>query len=576
MDKILVKYSQLGKIFDLLSLGVLILSPDRRIVTMNGSAEMLTGYREADLAGKFCYVYFKDYLCNGRCKYLESGLENRETLVTNVEIFDENRGERSLTKIESPLYDARDRLVGCIEIFQDRTTFEKLINRIRFEDIKLKLILDNLDLGVFTVDRSNHISFYNKMAETITGFSRDEVLGKPCGMIFKPDWVAGMLKKQKSAPDEIIKYRLEAEVGTANGQPIPAGCHFMSMKNEDGRFVGGLITFNDLTLRHQFDRAVKERYTFYDMVGKDPAMQRLFEIIPVIAASYATVLINGDTGTGKDLLAHIIHNASPRADKPFVKVNCASLPDNLLESEMFGYKKGAFTGAEKNKTGRFEEADGGTIFLDEIGDLPLSLQAKLLRVLEDKEFYPLGSEHTTRVNVRIISATNQNLEHLVRQKRFREDLFFRIKVLQIEIPPLKDRKMDLPLLIYHILKRLSVDNDMPTPEVSKEAMEILLNHSYPGNVRELENILEHCLILCQGEAIEKRHFPVSVLKSIDRDSIRDRCSQIEEDIEDEKEMIISTLHKFNSNKTKTAKALNMDRTTLWRKMKKFKIEDTAE
>ncbi|MFW5635814.1 MAG: PAS domain-containing protein, partial [Thermodesulfobacteriota bacterium] len=274
MDTILVKYSQLGKIFDFLSLGVLILSPDRRIVAMNGSAEMLTGYRQADLAGKFCYVYFKDYLCGGQCKYLESGLENRETLVTTVEIYDENRGERSMTKIESPLYDARNRLVGCIEIFQDRTTFEKLINRIRFEDIKLKLILDNLDLGVLTVDRSNHISFYNKNAETITGFSRDEVLGKPSKMILKPDWVAGLLKKQKSVPDEIVKYRQEAEVHTANGQSIPAGCHFLSMKNEDGRFVGGLITFSDLSLRHQFDRAIKERYTFHDMVGKDPAMQR--------------------------------------------------------------------------------------------------------------------------------------------------------------------------------------------------------------------------------------------------------------------------------------------------------------
>ncbi len=576
MDKVLVKYSQLGEIFDFLSLGVLILSPDRRIVAMNGSAELLSGYKEADLVGKFCYVYFKDYLCGGRCKYLDSGLENRKTLVTNVEIFDENRGDRSLTKIESPLYDARNSLIGCIEIFQDRTTFEKLINRIRFEDIKLKLILDNLDLGVFTVDRSNHISFYNKMAETITGFSRDEVLGKPCKMVLQPDWVAGLLKKQKTMPDEIVKYRQEGEVHTANGQPIPAGCHFMSMKNEDGRFVGGLITFNDLSLRHQFDRAIKERYTFHDMVGKDPAMQRLFEIIPVIAASRATVLINGSTGTGKDLLAHIIHNVSPRAKKPFVKVNCASLPDNLLESEMFGYKKGAFTGAEKNKTGRFEEADGGTIFLDEIGDLPLSLQAKLLRVLEDKEFYPLGSEHTTKVDVRIISATNQNLEHLVRQKRFREDLFFRIKVLQLEIPPLRDRKTDLPPLIYHILKRLCVDNDTPTPEVSKDAMEILLNHSYPGNVRELENILEHCLILCQGEAIEKRHFPVSVLKSMDWNHTRDESEPKEEDAGDEKAVIINTLRKFNFNKTRTARALNMDRTTLWRKMKKYRIEEEAD
>lgn len=572
MEELFIRYSQLGRIFDFLSLGVLILTPDRRIAAMNGSAEMLTGYKEADLQGKYCYVYFKDYLCGGKCKYLETCLEQRETLVRNVEIFDENRGQCALTKIESPLYDAKQQIIGCIEIFQDQTAFKRLINRIRFEDIRLKLILDNLDLGVFTVDRSNHISFFNKMAETITGFSRNQTLGKHCGKVLGTELVGELLDKQKKLPNESIRCKQEVSLRTAPGHGVPAGLNYMSMKNEEGQFIGGLITFTDLSLRHQFDKAIKERYTYHDMVGKDPAMQKLFEIIPVVAASHATVLIGGPTGTGKDLLARIIHNVSPRADKPFVKVNCASLPDTLLESEMFGYVKGAFTGADKNKRGRFEAADGGTIFLDEIGDMPLSLQAKLLRVLEDREFYPLGSEITRKVDVRIISATNQNLEKMVSEKKFREDLFYRIKVLQLDIPPLKERKGDLPLLIYHILKRLCVDNDIPAPKVSQEAMEVLLNHDYPGNVRELENILEHCLIICQGEEIGMEHFPVSLLKSAGVEKKPDKLGH-EDKGADEKTQIIEMLKKHNCNKTVTAKALNMDRTTLWRKMKKYKIED---
>ena len=309
------------------------------------------------------------------------------------------------------------------------------------------------------------------------------------------------------------------------------------------------------------------------MVGKDQAMQKIFDIIPLIAASDATVLVEGPTGTGKDILAKVIHTASSRREKPLVKVNCAALPDNLLESEMFGYVRGAFTGADKDKPGRFQEADGGTIFLDEIGDLPLSLQAKLLRVLEDKEFYPLGSRKTTKVNIRIIAATNQGLEQLVKAKLFREDLFYRLNVMRLELPPLKDRKGDVPLLISHILKRLCATRDVRVDKISENAMEVLLNHDYPGNVREIENIIEHALIICQGNIIERKHLPLALQK---KDALTMLSEQEKVDLNkevgsSEQNMIKEMLYKYNWNRSKTAQALNVNRTTLWRKMKKHNI-----
>ena len=240
---------------------------------------------------------------------------------------------------------------------------------------------------------------------------------------------------------------------------------------------------------------------------------------------------------------------------------------------MFGYAKGAFTGADKDKPGRFQEADGGTIFLDEIGDLPLSLQAKLLRVLEDREFYPLGSKKTTKVDIRIISATNQDLEQLVRNKKFREDLFYRLNVICLELPPLKDRKGDISLLISHILKRLCATRDIQVDEISEDAMEVLLNYDYPGNIRELENILEHALIICQNTMIRRNHLPISLQRRTQENlHVESKMNNLGQEVEtSEKNMILEVLKKHNWNKGKTAQALNINRTTLWRKMKKYKI-----
>jgi transcriptional regulator with PAS, ATPase and Fis domain len=318
---------------------------------------------------------------------------------------------------------------------------------------------------------------------------------------------------------------------------------------------------------------MKDRYTFYDMVGRTPAMQRIFDVIPVVAETDATVLIEGPTGTGKDLLAKVMHQAGRRGKRPLVKVNCAALPDTLLESEMFGYVKGAFTGADQDKPGRFQDADGGTIFLDEIGDMPVALQAKLLRVLEDGEFYPLGGRKPVRVDVRIISATNQGLESLVRERRFREDLYYRLNVMRIEMPPLRQRAADLPLLISHIMNRLSATHSRPLPHISENAMEVLLNHGYPGNVRELENILEHALIVCRDGMIRRNHLPTSLTAlSVTLPESTPPVADTPTDMGSrERSMILSALEKHQWRRGDTARALNMDRSTLWRKMKRHEL-----
>jgi len=360
---------------------------------------------------------------------------------------------------------------------------------------------------------------------------------------------------------------------TRDGVPIPIRANYMALRNEKGMIVGGLMTFHDLTLVQQLKQAMRDRYTFHDMIGKSPAMQKIFEMINVVAATDATILIEGATGTGKDLLAKVIHSASQRFDKPFVKVNCAAIPDNLLESEIFGYVKGAFTGAERDKSGRFQEADGGTIFLDEIGDLPLALQAKLLRVLEDKEFYRLGSRHTVKVNVRIISASNRNLENMVAKRLFREDLYYRLNLFRIALPELRDRKVDLPILIGHILRRLSAAGGSRLPEVSEKVMEILLNYNYPGNVRELENILEHAMIICQEETIQARNLPeyLQVRRTTRKPPARRSFKPLQDSENEERAKIISLLKRHNGHRSETAKALDIDRTTLWRKIKKYEI-----
>ena len=446
-------------ILDELNIGAFMVDVERHVAAMNFCAQALIGQKDAEAIGKDCREVFVGVPCLAQCPFKAPG-----SVVTDepfIEIQDEQQATHLVTRMASPVFSPDHKVVGCMTILQDHSPIADLIDRIHYEERSLKIILDNLDIGIFTIDKGGRITFFNTAAEKISGFKRREILGEPCSVIFGGTDAREVCSMQDTIVNGQSRSSREGKMMTRDGVPIPIRANFMSLRNEKGTIVGGLTTFHDLTLVQQLKQAMRDRYTFHDMIGRSPAMQKIFEMINVVAATDATILIEGATGTGKDLLAKVIHSASRRFDKPFVKVNCAAIPDNLLESEMFGYVKGAFTGAERDKTGRFQEADGGTIFLDEIGDLPLALQAKLLRVLEDKEFYRLGSRHTVKVNVRIISASNRNLESLVAKRLFREDLYYRLNVFRIELPELSDRRVDLPILIGHILRRLSAARGTP-------------------------------------------------------------------------------------------------------------------
>ena len=569
----LISYHQLRSMFDNLNIGVFTVDSQRKITSFNRAVQVLTGYKEGDVLGKSCYQVFKNDLCQGECKFHEAVEAEQVSLSFDVEIFDIQKEKHLITKIVTPLYDDNRRLTGCIEIFQDHSALEDLINRIRYDERRLKIILDNLDIGVFTITRGGLITFFNTRLESITGYHRKEILGKPCSLILGQEPKDGVALLEQSISDGKPRSNKKLVLTNKNGESLPINANCMALRNEAGRIVGGLATIQDLSLIDRLNREIRSRYTFRDMVGKDPGMQKVFDVVSVVAPSEATILIEGPTGTGKDLLAKVTHNASKRAKKPFIKVNCAALPDNLLESEMFGYVKGAFTGADRDKPGRFQEADGGTIFLDEIGDLPLSLQAKLLRVLEDKEFYPLGGRKTTKVDVRIIAATNLGLDRMVEEKKFREDLFYRLNVIRLELPALKERRGDIPLLIDHLLKKLRVMKQARARSISEPAMSILLNYDYPGNIRELENILEHALIICQDDEIEPRHLPIFLQRGIppvpaQAEPAMDLSTTRREN---EKQRIYETLQRYNWNRNKAARELNIDRSTLWRKMKKYNL-----
>ena len=559
------------ELLDRLNIGALTVDMDRRITAINQSATTMMGIEGIDLIGRECTEVFLGVPCLVSCHPLDEVCPEAQDLSL---AGDERSGEQELVvRVSTPLYDADRSVVGCLTLLYDQSPLADLINRIDYEERSLKIILDNLDLGIFTVNRGGRITFFNRAAEQLTGYNRKEVLGKSSFDMFGRDSLNVQPKLKQAMANGHGRSSVRSVMRTRDGEKVPVRADYMPLQNEAERIVGGLATLHDMTLVQRLDEVISRRYSFSHMIGKDPAMQRIFQLARMVSESDVTVLIEGATGTGKDLLAKVIHSHSRRAAQPFVKVNCAAVPENLLESEFFGYVKGAFTGAVRDKPGRFQLAHGGTIFLDEIGDLPLSLQAKLLRVLEDREFFPLGSRKTVQVDVRIISATNLGLERLVAEKRFREDLFYRLNVMRIDLPPLHRRQADIPLLIKRILRRLVALHASRVADISPSALKVLLNHHYPGNVRELENILEHALIVCRGEVIERDHLPDYVQTPAPAACADNGAVSALDDAaaNTERDRIIRALKRYNGHRGNTSRHLGIDRSTLWRRMKRLGI-----
>ncbi len=432
-----------------------------------------------------------------------------------------------------------------------------------------KVILDSINEGVFTVDLTWRITSFNRAAEQITGVEAGEAVGRPCCEVFRASLCEGacVLKRTLDSGRPVVN--ATADIITAEGDRIPIRISTALLRDEAGEVVGGVETFQDLTQVEELQKQLQARYTFEDIVGRSPAMTRLFDLLPQVAESSSTVLIEGASGTGKELFARAIHNLSPRRDQPFVAVNCAALPDTLLESELFGHKAGAFTDARRDKPGRFALADGGTIFLDEIGDISPAMQVRLLRVLQERVIEPLGSVESQPVDVRVIAATNRDLQQLTEAGDFREDLFYRIRVVSLKLPGLAERREDIPLLIDHIVAKFNRLHSKDIAGVSEEVLACLMDHDYPGNVRELENIIEQAFVLCRGGLIEPEHLPPELRPAGDTGEPPRRPMSLQAM---EKVFITEALQRRKGNRTQAAADLGIDPSTLYRKIKAYGID----
>ncbi len=434
-----------------------------------------------------------------------------------------------------------------------------------------RIILDSIADGVFTVDRQRRITSFNRAAEGITGFPRAKAVGRFCWEVFRASICESRcaLRQTMDTGQTIIDQSVY--IINARGDRVPVSISTAVLKDKDGRIIGGVETFRDLSVLEELRKELASRYTFRDIISKNALMQHLFDKVELVADSNTTLLVTGESGTGKELLARAIHHRSARRDGPLITVNCGALPDTLLESELFGYKAGAFTDAKKDKPGRLALARGGTLMLDEIGDISPMLQVRLLRFLQEKTFEPLGATAPEEADVRIIAVTHRDLAALVREDRFREDLYYRINVVQLSLPPLRRRREDIPLLIDHFIRKYNQRNNRDVESVSQAVLETLMRHDFPGNIRELENIIEHASILCRGRCITPEHLP----EHLRPNHLRNSEDALPEDLtlaEMERQMLLLALRRNDWNRKATATQLGIHPSTLWRRMRRLQLE----
>ena len=437
----------------------------------------------------------------------------------------------------------------------------------RFFEAVLQCVAD----GVFTVDRDWRISSFNRAAERITGVPADRAIGRRCSEVFHSDLCERScpIRETLESGNEVIDRA--ARILTQRGRSIPISVSSAVLHSGEGTVLGAVETFRDLSTLEQLRREIHGQYTFEDIIGRSEAFRKIFALLPDIAASESTVLIEGPSGSGKELLARAIHNLSRRRKRPYVVVNCGALPTNLFESELFGYKRGAFTDARRDKPGRITLAQGGTIFFDEIGDLPPETQVKLLRLIQEREYSALGSVETTQADVRIVAATNRDLSAMVSQGRFRDDLYFRLAVVRMSIPPLNERREDIPYLVAHFIQRFNAKQGKRIQGVAPGVMELLMRHPLPGNVRELENIIEYAFVLCHNGTIDLHHLPDDAHGRSTTAAAREPAAGPGPLRQSEADTIRACLAQHEGHRGRTADELRISRTTLWRKMKRHGI-----
>lgn len=549
-------------ILDAISEGVFTIDKDFCIIEFNKTAEQITGWKRKDVIGKRCRDIFKSNICDSNCLLAKS--VSCLIRLSSQRVFIKTASGRTLpvSIASAPLFDEQGELIGGVETFRDITS-----------SIEQQLILDSIADGVFTVDEEFRITLFNKSAQKITGYTAEEAIGRQCHEVFRSSICGNACALNQSMRKRQAVFNCSAQIEHKTGKHIAISISAAPILDDEGNVIGGVETFRDLTEVQTLRKQVTQYYTFGDIISKTASMQRIFDILPEIAKSDSNVLVLGESGTGKELIARALHNYSNRAKGPFVAVNCGALPDTLLESELFGYKAGAFTDAKKDRTGRFAAAEKGTIFLDEIGDISPALQVKLLRVLQNKTYEPLGSNQPVQANVRVIAATNKDLAALVQEGRFREDLFYRLNVVKITLPPLRERKNDIPLLVQHFINKFNIQKGKSIDGMSDAAMYLLMQYDFPGNIRELENIVEYAFILCSSGLIQPQHLP-EPFNSMNVENGQKGLS-LERPLslaEIEKRAIYTALERNRFRKMATCRELGISKDTLRRKIQLYHIE----
>jgi PAS domain S-box-containing protein len=537
---------------------------DKRVLDMNATAETLTGIAADAARGRPCSEIVRCELCGPRCP-LEAAIERGAPVTSfNVQLFGA-RDEEPVRLHTAPIRaGGTGSLVGVLESVRPIGHLIGLFGALREksellarERDRAQAVLDSIGEGVFALDIGRVITAANRTAERITGRVEAEMVGKVCA-----DLLACRAESARACP--VLKVlsggrtvtNFETEFRDCAGRALPVSLSVAPLHDHEGRVVGAVETFRDLRTLVPASAAPAGM-----VVGNTPRMRQIMELVQVLKDSDTTVLLQGESGTGKGLLAAAIHRTGRRAAKPFVTVTCSALPEGLLESELFGHVRGAFTGAVRDVAGRFELADGGTVFLDEVGELSPAMQVKLLRFLQDQEFERVGSTRTIRVDVRIIAATNRDLHRATIEGRFRTDLFYRLNVIPIDVPALGERREDIPLLVDDILGRLARKGRV-VRAVSPDVLEILLGHSWPGNIRELENTLEHAALCARGSVIDVDALPRTLLRA--RPLSRPPRA-------DEMERMLDVLARHRGNQSAAARSLGISRSTLWRRLRRLGV-----
>jgi len=443
-----------------------------------------------------------------------------------------------------------------------------------------KAIVDTLQDGVMVVDPSGKILALNPAAERLTGYQPDELIGKSCRVLDctgceiigrgrAERWCGLYVKGEVKAKKCLITNKENRSVNVIKNASI--------LRDENGKIIGAVETLTDMSelVRQQMEISLLRKNLqmdngYHGIIGKSSVMQNLFELVDNVALTGAPVIITGESGSGKELVARAIHECSARSEKPFIKINCAALNENLLESELFGHTKGAYTGADKTRIGRFEAAHGGTILLDEIGDIPLSTQVKLLRTLEEKEIERVGDHTPIKVDVRVISSTNKDLENLIDIEQFRGDLYFRINVFPINCPPLRQRIEDIPMIIQNFIRQNNLKSGKKILGLTPEAMEKMTLYDWTGNVRELRNAIEYAFVLCSSGGIDVQHLPPKIAGT-SMECPEPPKTKYNASIE-KKKALIQALRKSRGNRSETARILGVSRVTVWKQIKRYGID----